>query len=122
MIRRLASFMLAALTLCAIGVTSASANTQTEAKVKSEVASTQPAPRADSGKEAKPGEKLKTDVSKLVADARAGRSGSTQPPRQQQPPTQGNNLSKGQKIAIGLAITVGVLAIIYFSVFAGKHL
>jgi hypothetical protein len=122
MIRRLASFMLAALILCAVSVTSASADTPTGAEVKSEGTSTQPAPRADGAKEMKPGEKLKADVSKLLADARENRRGATQPPRQQQPPPQSNSLSKGQKIAIGVGITVGVLAIIYFSVFAGKHL
>ena len=121
MIRRLASFMLAVSILCALGVTSASANTPTGAEVKPEGASNQPAPRADDNKEARPGEKLKADVSKMIADARAGRSGTTMPPRQQ-PPQQSNNLSKQQKIVIGVGITVGVLAIIYFSVFAGKHL
>jgi hypothetical protein len=122
MIHRLASFMLAALLLCAIGVTSASANTPAGAEVKSEGASNQPAPRADVDKEAKAGEKLRADVSKMVADARAGRSGTTTMPPRQQPPQQSNNLSKEQKIVIGVGITVGVLAIIYFSVFAGKHL
>ena len=120
MIRRLASFMLAASILCALGVTSASANTPTGAEVKPEGTSNQPAPRADGDREVKPGEKLRADVSKMVADARAGRSGTTMP-RQQQPPQQSNNLSKGQKIAIA-AVVVGALAIIYFSVFAGKHL
>jgi hypothetical protein len=120
MIRRLASFMLAASILCALGVTSASANTPTGAEVKPEAASNQPAPRAAGDREAKPGEKLKADVSKMVADARAGRSATTLPPRQQ-PPQQSNNLSKGQKLAIA-AVVVGALAIIYFSVFAGKHL
>ncbi|MDT5267986.1 MAG: hypothetical protein QOH49_172 [Acidobacteriota bacterium] len=122
MIRRLASFMLAASILCALGVTSASANTPTGAEVKPERASNQSSPRADGDREARPGEKLKADVSKMIADARAGRSGTTMPPRQQQPPQQSNNLSKEQKIVIGVGITVGVLAIIYFSVFAGKHL
>jgi hypothetical protein len=121
MIRRLASFMLAASILCALGVTSASANTPTGAEVKPEAAGNQPAPRADGDREAKPGEKLRADVSKMVADARAGRNGTTMPPRQQQRPQQSNNLSKGQKIAIA-AVVVGALAIIYFSVFAGKHL
>lgn len=121
MIRRLASFMLAASLLCALCVTSASANTPNGAEVKSEGTSNQPAPRADVDKEAKPGEKLKADVNKMVADAKAGKSGTTLPPQQQQP-QQSNNLSKEQKIVIGVGITVAVLAIIYFSVFAGKHL
>lgn len=121
MIRRLAASTLAALMLCALCATSAPANTPNGAETKSEGASSQPAPRAGDGKEAKSGEKLKADVSKAIADAKEGRSGNTLPPHQQQPP-QSNNLSKGQKVAIGVGITVAVLAIIYFSVFAGKHL
>ena len=35
---------------------------------------------------------------------------------------KGNNLSKGAKIVIIGGIVAGVLAIIYFAVFAGKHL
>ncbi len=115
MFRRLITVMFAAAAICTLGVTSTFADTPTKAKAKTEEATTQPKTNAD-------GEKLKTDMRKLVADAREGRSSDTQPPRRQQPPPQSNSLSKGQKIAIGLAITAGVLAIIYFSVFAGKHL
>lgn len=121
MIQRLASFVLASTILCAVCVASASADTQAGTAVKSDGANTQPAPRADGGREAKRGEKLKADVSKMISDAREGRGRSTTPPRQQ-PPAQSNSLSKGQKVLIVTAITVGVLAIIYFSVFAGKHL
>jgi hypothetical protein len=105
-----------------LGGTSVSANTPTRPEAKTETAINQPAPRAEDGKELKPGEKLKTDVRKMVADAREGRSGPALRTPQQQPPPQSNSLSKGQKIAIGVGITVAVLAIIYFSVFAGKHL
>jgi hypothetical protein len=119
-IRRLTASMLAALILCALCATSASANTPTGAGAKPEDARSQSAPDAGVGKNAKAGEKLKADVSKAIADAREGRSGTTTPPRQQQP-QQSNNLSTGQKIAIA-AVVVGALAIIYFSVFAGKHL
>jgi hypothetical protein len=113
--------MLAA-ALCLFGATSMSANTPTRPEAKTEVAINQPAPRVEGSAEMKPGEKLKIDVREMIADAREGRSGPAFHPRQQQPPAQSNSLSKGQKIAIGVGITVGVLAIIYFSVFAGKHL
>src|SRR4051812_17491180 len=118
MIRRPTSFMLASMILCVLCLTSASANAQTKAAVKTDGASSQPATRADGDKEVKRGEKLKADVSKMIADAREGRGRSTTPPRQQ-PPAQSNSLSTGQKVLIVTAITVGVLAIIYFSVFAG---
>lgn len=121
MIRRLASFVLVSMILCVLFLTPASANPQTGAAAKSDGPGSQPAPRADGDKEVKRGEKLKADVSKMLVDAREGRGRATTPPRQQ-PPAQSNSLSKGQKVLIGVAITVGVLAIIYFSVFAGKHL
>lgn len=119
-IRRLTASTLAALLLCVLCATSAPANTPTGADAKPEGASSQPAPRTGDGKEAKAGEKLKADVSKAIAGAREGRSGTTTPPRPQQP-QQSNNLSTKQKFAIA-AVVVGALAIIYFSVFAGKHL
>jgi hypothetical protein len=119
MIRRPAASTLAALLLCALCATSASANTPGGTGAKPESLSNQPAPRAE-GKGAKPGEKLKADVARMLADAREGRSRSAVPPRQQ-PPPQSNSLSTGQKFAIA-AVVVGALAIIYFSVFAGKHL
>jgi hypothetical protein len=115
MFHRLKTATLAAAALCTLGVSSASADTPTKAESKTQGTTAQPTTHAD-------GEKLKTDMRKLVADAREGRSGGTLPTRRQQPPPQSNSLSKGQKIAIGVGITVGVLAIIYFSVFAGKHL
>lgn len=121
MTRKLVSFVLASLILCALSIASASADTPSDAASKSDGANTQPAPRTDGGNGVKSTEKLKADVSKMISDAREGRGRSTTPARQQQP-AQSNSLSKSQKVLIGVGITVGVLAIIYFSVFAGKHL
>lgn len=58
---------------------------------------------------AKPNEKLKADMAKLVADAKAGK---LKMPAQQFPQPKKNNLSKGVKIAIGAGIAGAVIFII----------
>ncbi len=57
-----------------------------------------------------PNEKLKADMAKLVADAKAGKV--APPERPQIQPAKSNNLSKGTKIAIGVGIAVAVVAIV----------
>jgi len=59
-------------------------------------------------------EKLRAEIFKLVADAKAGGKGVTLPRPQIQSP-QRNNLSKGTKIAIGVGIAVAVVAVILVS-------
>ena len=59
-------------------------------------------------------EKLRAEIFKLVADAKAGGKGVTLPRPQIQAP-QRNNLSKGTKIAIGVGIAVAVVAVILVS-------
>ncbi len=59
-------------------------------------------------------EKLRAEIFKLVADAKAGGKGVTLPRPQIQSP-QKNNLSKGTKIAIGVGIAVAVVAVILVS-------
>jgi len=58
---------------------------------------------------AKPNEKLKADMAKLVADAKAGK---LKMPAQHFPQTQRNNLSKGAKIAIGAGIAAAIIFVI----------
>ncbi len=95
-------FALASNALGASGSDSAPAKSEVVVK---ETAS-QPAP-APAKTEARPDGKLKADVLKLVADAKAGKSGTTTPRRQQ--PPQSNNLSKGKKIAIVAVIAAAVI-------------
>ena len=66
------------------------------------------------GKEAQPDKKLKADLLQLVADAKAGKAGTTMPRRYQ--PPQSNNLSKGKKIAIGVGIAAAVTIIIIVAI------
>jgi hypothetical protein len=58
----------------------------------------------------KSNERLRADMLRLVADAKAGKV--TPAARPQLQPAKSNNLSKGAKIAIGVGIAVVVLAII----------
>lgn len=55
-------------------------------------------------------EKLRSDIEKLLSDARAGKVVPTE--RRQMKPPQSNHLSKGAKIAIGVGIAVVVIALI----------
>jgi hypothetical protein len=64
----------------------------------------------DAASTAKPNEKLKSDVAKMVAETKAGRKGA--PATSQFPMPQRNNLSKTAKIAIVAGIVLVIVAII----------
>jgi hypothetical protein len=64
----------------------------------------------DSSNTAKPNEKLKSDVAKMVAETKAGRRGA--PATSSFPQPQRNNLSKTAKIAIVAGIVLVIVAII----------
>jgi hypothetical protein len=66
--------------------------------------------RSDASSTAKTSEKLKSDVAKMVAETKAGRSGA--PAASSFPQPQRNNLSKTAKIAIVAGIVLVVVAII----------
>jgi hypothetical protein len=69
-----------------------------------------PKPASSASKETKPNEKLRTDVLKLVADAKAGK---VAPRAAEQFPRSGrNNLSTGAKIGIGAAIAGAIVVIV----------
>jgi hypothetical protein len=68
--------------------------------------------------EAQQNRSLKADISKLVADAKAGNGLTVSDPQNQ--PAQSNSLSKGWKIAIGVSIALVVLAI--YAVHVSHHL
>ena len=64
----------------------------------------------DAASTAKPNQKLKSDVAKMVAETKAGRKGA--PATSQFPMPQRSNLSKTAKIAIVAGIVLVVIAII----------
>jgi hypothetical protein len=63
----------------------------------------------EEGAKKKSNEKLRTDILKLVADAKAGK---VTPAMRPQQPKNSNSLSKGAKIGIAVGIAVAVIAII----------
>ena len=65
----------------------------------------------DVKEETKPNDRLKLDVLKLVADAKAGK---VAPRKSQFPNTKRNNLSTGAKIGIAAAIGGAIVLIIVF--------
>ena len=107
MIRRIASLMLVATLITTLCVTSAHATTFFDDGVKAaDNTSTAPPPNT----ETKSNEKFRTDILKLVAEAKAGKVAPGA--RHQMQPPQSNNLSKRTKIAIGVGIAVAIVVII----------
>ena len=105
MIKRIASLTLVTLLIFTLCGTSAYARASSGDEVKSaENAATE----KDANKRVN--EKLRTDILKLVADAKAGKVAPA--PRPQIQPRQSNSLSKGTKIAIAVGVAVAIVAII----------
>jgi hypothetical protein len=105
MIKRIGSLTLVLVLISTMFATSAFAKVFSEDEVK--VVPN----RATSTTAAEPAnEKLRTAITKLVSDAKAGKIAPA--PRPQTQSRNTNNLSKGTKIAIGVGIVVAVVAII----------
>jgi hypothetical protein len=106
MLNRFASIAL----VVALISTSAFANTPSDADAKSKSAAPPSEVGGTAKNEAKPNEKLRADMLKLVADAAAGK---VKPAAKSQiQPAKGNNWSTGKKIAVGVGIAVAVVAVI----------
>ena len=69
----------------------------------------EPAEKTPPVEKSQANEKLKADVTKLVADAKAGK---LKLPAQHFPQAKRNNLSKGAKIAIGAGIAAAVIFLV----------
>ena len=102
--------MLVIALICALAGNSAFATTLSDPETKANVADTRTEAGAAPNK-AKPNDRLRTDVLKLVVDAKAGKVAPAARPQIIQP-AKSNNLSKGAKIAIGVGIAVVVIALI----------
>ena len=107
MIKRIVSVAVVAALTCALGGAPARANNPPKGEGPAR-AVTPPTPPAGATVGGSPGGKLRADMLKLVADAKAGRAGAAVQRRSQQP-AMSNRLSKGQKIAIGVGIAVAVI-------------
>ena len=114
MFKKITSFVLVAALVCALSGTPVFGQTALKSNTKSD-RTDDPSSYGSAGtKDITAGTSLKDNISKLVADARAGKRLSVSDPQNQ--PRQSNGLSKGAKIAIGVGIAAAVLLIIYLSV------
>ena len=90
--------------------TSAFANSPSDIDAKSQPVAPPSEVGGTTKNEAKPNEKLRADMLKLVADAEAGK---LKPAAKSQiQPAKRNNWSTGTKIAVGVGIAVAVVAVI----------
>ena len=102
MSKKLLSVLVAAALVCALGGTSALAETRPEDKAAEAAGKV-------------PKETLRADIAKLVADAKAG-SKTVTLPRPQLQTSKGNSLSKSTKIAIGVGVAIAVVVIVAVAV------
>ena len=119
MLKKTASLLLVPTLVFTLVGTSAFAQTPTPTEAKLNKISDRPGSGFTGEKERQSDGTLKGDITKLVADARAGKGLSVSAAQNQ--PAQSNGLSKGTKIAIGVGVaTAIIIAILY--VHARNHL
>jgi uncharacterized membrane protein len=115
MLKRFASVIVIAALCCTLGVQTAFARGSAEPESKSKAADLATTPVGTTKSEVapaeKPNEKLRADVLKLVADAKAGKV--TIPVKSQIQPAKSNNWSTGAKIAVGVGIAAAIVAVIF---------
>jgi hypothetical protein len=112
MLNKFASIVLVAALVCTLAGTPAFANTGSKGDAKTRGTADRPDAVTEADNVAN--EKLRAEILRLVADAKAGRKVVTLPRPQIQSP-QRNNLSKETKIAIGVGIAVAVVVVILVS-------
>lgn len=112
MLKKLASVLIIAAIVCALGGNSAFARNPSTPDTNFDT-KTDPA-RASSEdpakKDVKPNERLKTNLRKLVDEAKAGKV--LPAPKSQIQPARSNSWSKGTKIAVGVGVAVAVVVVI----------
>ena len=110
MVNKFASLTVVFALICTLSGTNASASTPSDPDANAKNAEV----ALESGNPAKKGvqphDRLRGDMQKLIAEARAGKVAPAARPQIQ--PAKSNNLSKGAKIAIGVGIAVVVIAFI----------
>lgn len=110
MLNKFASLAVVIALVCPLGGTSAFANTPSDSDAKSKLVASPSKVGGTAKNEAKPNEKLRADMLKLVADAAAGKVKLAARPQIQ--PAKSNDLSKGAKIAIGVGIAIAVIVVV----------
>ena len=119
MVHRFASLRLAIVLVCTVSVTSVLADTPTNTDTSGNAPVIVTASPISARKEGQPNEKLRTGLTKLVADTKAGKGKLSEPPQFQ--PPRGNDLSKNKKIALGVGIAAVVVLVIVV-IHAKNHL
>jgi len=109
MLHKFGSIVLAAALVCTLAWTPAFASTPSKPGSKTHGTADQPVVVTEADKVVN--EKLRAEILKLVADAKAG-GNVVKFPRPQIQSTHRNNLSTGAKVAIGVGIAVAVIAVI----------
>lgn len=112
MLNKFASIVLVAALVCTLSGTTAFANKPYKPDEKTRGTADQPDAVTEANKVVN--QKLRAEILKLVADAKAEVNVVRFPRTQIQSPHR-NNLSKGAKIAIGVGIAVAVVAVILVS-------
>jgi len=110
MLNKFASLVLVIALVSTLGGSSAFANSPTKPDAKRNVADVPGETEISDKDKVQPNEKLKADMVKLVADAKAGKVAPAERPQIQ--PAKTNKLSKGTKIAIGVGIAIAVVVVI----------
>lgn len=118
MFKKISSILLVAALACTLCGTRGFAQTSAIADTGSKKAGDLQDSGVAGKTEAQQSRNLKAEISKVVADARAGKRLSVSDPQNQ--PAQSNSLSKGWKIVIGVSIALVVLAI--YAVHVSHHL
>ena len=108
MLNRLTSVTLVAALIIVLCGTSAFANNSSNRNVRTDTANVPSG--ASAKKEVRPNEQLKSNMLKLVSDAKAGKVAMA--PKSQIQPAKSNNWSTGTKIAVGVGIAAAVIAVI----------
>ena len=109
MLNRLTFAVLITAIVCTLGRTPAFAEVTAESDVKPKPTRALLAP--ETAKSVPANVRLKADIDRLVAHAKAGKIA---PSATQLQPAKRNNLSKGKKIAIGVGIAAAVVVIVLF--------
>ena len=108
MLKKLASFTIITALVCTLGGIAAFANNTSSQDTKNDTAKVPSETPAK--EEVKPNEQLKSNMLKLVADAKAGKIAPA--PKSQIQPARSNNWSKRKKIAVGVGIAAAVVVIL----------
>src|SRR5687767_6376686 len=110
MLKKIAVVSLVLALICTLGGSSVFANAPADLDDKTKASEPLPELTTVTKEDSQPNDKLRADMLKLVADAKAGKLTPAERPQIQ--PAKSNNLSKKTKIAIGVGIAVAVIAII----------